>query len=122
MPDTSVEKQIFEAIAKNDTAALKILLVKSGSVDITDDNGMTALQHACYKGNKDAVRLLLDRVSPVVLQIPTKLAFLGYLLSSLKNNSCPSFFRAPTSAPASTNINTPHYTLQRCPATLRCAL
>lgn len=67
MTGTTVEKQVFEAIAKNDTAGLKTLLAgnfsKSG-VDFTDDNGMTPLQHACYKGNKEAVRLLLDQVCP----------------------------------------------------------
>lgn len=66
MTNAPVEKQIFEAIAKNDTALLKTLLGQltrsSEGVDITDDNGMTPLQHACYKGNKEAVRLLLDQV------------------------------------------------------------
>ena len=65
MPDSSLEKEIFAAIGKNETAQLKGLLaqLKGASVDITDENGMTPLQHACYKGNKEAVRMLLDQVS-----------------------------------------------------------
>lgn len=62
MTGTPVQKQIFEAIAKGDLGQLKSLLGKSGNVNITDEHGMTLLQHACYKGNKEAVRLLLDQV------------------------------------------------------------
>lgn len=64
MAETALQKQIFEAISKNDTVQLKTLLakLKNNSVDDTDENGMTALQHACYKGNKQAVRMLIDQV------------------------------------------------------------
>jgi ankyrin repeat protein len=33
------------------------------NVDIYDENGMTPLQHAAYKGNKEIVQMLLDQVS-----------------------------------------------------------
>lgn len=63
MTGTPVQKQIFEAIAQGDLGQLKSLLgTLSGNVDLTDEHGMTPLQHACYKGNKEAVRLLLDQV------------------------------------------------------------
>ena len=103
MPETDLQKRIFEAIAKNDTALLKTLL--TGGVDFTDENGMTPLQHACYKGNKEAVRLLLDQVRPT-FTLPVRNTF-----------TCPFSFRVPTSAPASTSTNTRPSTLRPCPAT-----
>lgn len=63
---SKTETSIFDAIAKNDFAEFKSLLAQhKGSVDFFDENGMTALQHAAYKGNKDMVQLLLDRVSEI---------------------------------------------------------
>lgn len=57
------EKTIFDAIAQNNLDDFKSILAQhKGSVDFNDENGMTALQHAAYKGNKDMVQLLLDRV------------------------------------------------------------
>lgn len=59
----SAEKTIFDAIAQNDLTEFKNILAQhKGTVDFFDENGMTALQHAAYKGNKDMVQLLLDRV------------------------------------------------------------
>lgn len=55
------QREIFDLISKNDTITLKTALsCFTGSIDFTDDNGMTALQHAAYKGNKEIVQLLLD--------------------------------------------------------------
>lgn len=60
------DKTIFDAIAQNDLAEFKNILAQhKGNVDFFDENGMTALQHAAYKGNKDMVQLLLDRVSVI---------------------------------------------------------
>lgn len=57
------EKNIFDAIAQEDLTEFKNILAQhKGKVDFFDENGMTALQHAAYKGNKDMVQLLLDRV------------------------------------------------------------
>lgn len=57
------EKTIFDTIAQNDLGEFKSILAQhKGPVDFFDENGMTALQHAAYKGNKDMVQLLLDRV------------------------------------------------------------
>lgn len=59
-----VQKQIFDAIAKNEIGELKTLLAQlQGTADFVDENGMTPLQHACYKGNTELVQLLLDQVS-----------------------------------------------------------
>lgn len=63
MADADVETAIFAAISNNETMKMKSLLAKVTSVDITDDKGMTLLQLAAYKGNKEAVRMLLDQVS-----------------------------------------------------------
>lgn len=65
MADADIETAIFAAISKNETVQLKNLLAKLQlpSVDITDEKGMTPLQLAAYKGNKEVVRMLLDQVS-----------------------------------------------------------
>lgn len=57
------QKQIFEKIAQNDLNGFKNLLGQlKGGVNFVDENGMTPLQHAACKGNKEAVRILLDMV------------------------------------------------------------
>lgn len=56
------DKSIFEAIDKNDIVSLKVLLSEKRNVNIVDENSMTPLQHASYKGNKEIVQLLLDQV------------------------------------------------------------
>ncbi|XP_044754940.1 ankyrin repeat and MYND domain-containing protein 2-like isoform X2 [Coccinella septempunctata] len=61
------EKKVFEAIEKNDVILLKALLPNLENPDIMDENSMTPLQHAAYKGNKDIVQLLLDHGSDVNL-------------------------------------------------------
>lgn len=58
------EKKIFEAISNNDAVLLKALLTENPqNVNIFDENKMTPLQHAAYKGNKELVQILLDQVS-----------------------------------------------------------
>lgn len=65
-----ITKTIFDAIAANDLEEFKNLLGQhKDSVDFFDENGMSMLQHAAYKGNKDMVQLLLDRVSNLRLNI-----------------------------------------------------
>jgi len=59
---TDLQKDIFDSISKNDLPRLKLNLIElKTSIDYYDDNGMTPLQHACYKGNKEAVQICLDR-------------------------------------------------------------
>lgn len=63
---TDAQKQIFEKISKNETDGFKALLMQiKGSVNFPDDNGMSPLQHACYKGNKEIVQMLLDQGADV---------------------------------------------------------
>lgn len=60
------QKEIFDRISKNENSELKLLLSQfKQSVDFVDDNGMTPLQHAAYKGNKEAVQMLLDQGADV---------------------------------------------------------
>lgn len=59
-----VQKKIFEVIPKNDIGELKTLLAQlQSTADFVDENGMTPLQHACYKGNTELVQILLDQVT-----------------------------------------------------------
>lgn len=63
---TDLQKSILDSIANKDLGRLKQNLVDlKTSVDFYDDCGMTPLQHAAYKGDKDAVQILLDRNSNV---------------------------------------------------------
>ncbi|XP_005186640.1 ankyrin repeat and MYND domain-containing protein 2 [Musca domestica] len=56
-----IQKQVFEKISKNDKDGFKQLIAQvKGGVNFIDENGMTPLQHACCKGNKEAVQILLD--------------------------------------------------------------
>lgn len=59
---SELEKKIFESIDKNDIELLKSCLAQNQKVNIYDSNFMTPLQHACYKGNKEIVQMLLDQV------------------------------------------------------------
>jgi ankyrin repeat protein len=63
---SEVEKDIFAKIANNDVTGLKnVLLQHKMKVDIYDENGMTPLQHAAYKGNKEIVQMLIDQASVI---------------------------------------------------------
>lgn len=59
---SETEKRIFEGIEKNDVLTLKTLLIDKQNINIVDENLMTPLQYAAYKGNKEMVQLLLDQV------------------------------------------------------------
>lgn len=63
---SEVQKQLFDKITKNEVDDLKALLVQiKGSVNFVDESGMSPLQHACYKGNKEIVQMLLDQGADV---------------------------------------------------------
>lgn len=58
-----IRKQIFDKIAANDKCGLKLLLAQvKGGVNFVDENGMSPLEHACCKGDKESVQTLLDMV------------------------------------------------------------
>ncbi|XP_014211091.1 ankyrin repeat and MYND domain-containing protein 2 [Copidosoma floridanum] len=61
MEVSDVQKDIFEKIELNKADELRALLAANKiKTEFTDENGMSPLQHACYKGNKDIVQMLLD--------------------------------------------------------------
>ncbi|XP_023023456.2 ankyrin repeat and MYND domain-containing protein 2 [Leptinotarsa decemlineata] len=59
------EKLIFKAISENDATLLQALLSENINANIVDENSMTPLQHAAYKGNKEIVQNLLDQGADV---------------------------------------------------------
>ncbi|XP_004526925.1 ankyrin repeat and MYND domain-containing protein 2 [Ceratitis capitata] len=60
-PLDDIQRQIFDRIAKNDVNGFKQLITQlKERVDFVDDDGMTPLQHACCKGSKEIVQILLD--------------------------------------------------------------
>ncbi|XP_034244556.1 ankyrin repeat and MYND domain-containing protein 2 [Thrips palmi] len=63
----SAEKDIFDKVSSNDINGIQSMFadLKLPSVDFTDENGMTPLQHACYKGNKEIAQMLLDQGADV---------------------------------------------------------
>lgn len=69
---TDVQKKIFDTIPKGDVGELKTLLTQlQGTADFVDENFMTPLQHACYKGNTELVQTLLDQVGLIcMIRIP----------------------------------------------------
>lgn len=65
---SDLQAEIFDKITKNDVGGLKMALAQlKTTVDFVDENGMTPLQHACYKMNKEAVQSLLDQVRLIFL-------------------------------------------------------
>ncbi|XP_050304527.1 ankyrin repeat and MYND domain-containing protein 2 [Anthonomus grandis grandis] len=64
---SSTEKKIFEAVTNNDAGLLKNALSENSNVNIFDENRITPLQHAAYKGNKEIVQILLDHGANVNL-------------------------------------------------------
>lgn len=61
---SEMEKLVFEKLTSNDTNAFQQLVTQlKGGVNFIDDNGMSPLQHACCKGNKNAVEVLLNMVN-----------------------------------------------------------
>lgn len=58
-----IQKKILEKISNNEVSELKTLLAANKiKIDFVDENGMSPLLHACYKGNKEIVQMLLDQV------------------------------------------------------------
>lgn len=63
-----LEGKIFEAISNSNVAELKSLIFQfKKKVDFYDENGMTPLQYAAYKGSKEMVQMLLDQVMFIII-------------------------------------------------------
>jgi ankyrin repeat protein len=61
---SETQKNVFVKITDNDVLSLKTLISQPEfNVEFVDENGMTPLQHAAYKGNKEIVQVLLDQVN-----------------------------------------------------------
>ncbi|XP_011307363.1 ankyrin repeat and MYND domain-containing protein 2 [Fopius arisanus] len=63
---TDIQREIFSKVEKNEATELKSLLASNKlKIDFVDENGMSPLQHACYKGNKEITQMLLDQGADV---------------------------------------------------------
>lgn len=67
---SEAQKNVFDKITENDVLAVKSLISQADfNVNCVDENGMTPLQHASYKGNKEIVQVLLDQVKFLILYV-----------------------------------------------------
>ncbi len=58
-----IHELIFNYVSENKFEELKNLLSEHTiPVDILDEDGTTPLLHACYKGNKNIVEFLIEKV------------------------------------------------------------
>ncbi|XP_074106216.1 ankyrin repeat and MYND domain-containing protein 2 [Cotesia typhae] len=63
---SELQKQVFTHISNHESSELRTLLASNKmKIDFVDENGMSPLQHACYKGNKEIVQMLLDQGADV---------------------------------------------------------
>ena len=66
---------LIRAVNANDLDGAKSLLISGqAKIEDVDDSGMTALQHACYKGQLDMANMLLSYVSSYIPFFPTFLS------------------------------------------------
>lgn len=56
------QNELIKCIQDNDLEGAKLCLKeKKTRIDCVDENGMTAISHAAYKGNIELCKILLDR-------------------------------------------------------------
>lgn len=67
--DGTVEKKekevhpVFKAVTDGDVERVRNFFeIENVPIEIQDENGMTPLMHACWKGNKDMVKFLIKQV------------------------------------------------------------
>ncbi|XP_044015347.1 ankyrin repeat and MYND domain-containing protein 2 isoform X2 [Aphidius gifuensis] len=66
MSEIELQKEIFDKISNNDTIGLKTLLSSfKVKIQCVDEHGMSPLQYACFKGNKEIAQMLLDQGADV---------------------------------------------------------
>lgn len=64
------DRQLFDAIRRDDTALIAKLLASGASPNAVDDAGATALMHAALYASDDCVKLLLDKGATVNTTTP----------------------------------------------------
>ena len=68
--ESNLTMDIIELVRMQDVEAVKSCLATMKNVkDMFDSDGMTLLQHAVYRGNKDLCQMLLDHVSSLIVCI-----------------------------------------------------
>lgn len=62
-PQENIESLVFKYISENNFDAVKNLFVQYKlKPNLYDKDGMTPLQHACFKGNKQIAEFLIEQV------------------------------------------------------------
>ncbi|XP_014229285.1 ankyrin repeat and MYND domain-containing protein 2 [Trichogramma pretiosum] len=83
----NLRKEVFDKITNNQTDDLRALInVNDLKINFVDEFGMSPLQHACYKGNKEIVQMLLDQ-GAVVNDCEHKHGYSALHFAALSGNS-----------------------------------
>lgn len=62
-----IESSVFTCIQENNFEELKNLYSQHKlKADLFDNEGMTPLQHACYKGNQQMAEFFIEKVTEIV--------------------------------------------------------
>lgn len=107
---TKVQKSLKGAIETGNLEEFEKILKENPKEDVnfTDEDKMTPLQQASYRGNTVMVKVLLERVRRC----------LSYFLRRVRHDLC----RERTLISANTNTTIPRCTSARCPGTWTCAI
>lgn len=103
----NIENLVFKYISENNFDAVKDLYTRYKlKANFYDVDGMTPLQHACYKGNKQITEFLIELVMCLYMHF----TFISFLFIKVEKYSHTHFHRARTSTVLDTSVTTQLYT------------
>ena len=80
------EKRFFEAVKENKLAELKSL-IRDVDVNVKEEDGMTALMHASYKGHAEVVECLLTNGAAQHVNVTQKDDYTALMFGTLSGNT-----------------------------------